>query len=294
MSGDGRSDKTGDQAPSRAPSVSLFRPGQNTSMRPVTLDQKTGREIFLTPLTLSPLNPSRVWESISQITLDADRLAGNGLFTDSGRNPAAGTFDILRTRILQALASKKWSRIGITSPTHGCGKSFVAANLALSLARLPSCRTVLMDLELRSPNLASLFGVKEPSPLAEFLSGEQPLESHFRRVGKNLALALNGEAISAASELLQDPDTINALDAMRDQLQPDVVIYDLPPALGSDDVLAMSGQLDAILLVTDGTKTSPDDIRATERLIEGRIPLLAVVLNRSQDRAIDRYKYGKR
>lgn len=287
-----------DQPPSgpapRATGVSLFRPGQGLPNRHVTLDQKTGREIVLSPLRLAAPNPARVWESIGQITLDADRLAGNGLFTQTAQSPAAATFDILRTRILQALAAKGWGRIAVTSPTHGCGKSFVAANLALSMARMPSCRTVLMDLELRDPQLAALFGVKEPQALREFLLGDQPLESHFRRVGRNLALALNGEAVPNTAALLQDPETARSLEAMRDQLQPDVVIFDLPPALGSDDVIGLAGQVDGVLLVTDGTKTSPADIRACEQLLEGRLPLLGVVLNRAQDRGAQRYSYGKR
>lgn len=294
MSGDNSDGRPKPRQGARASGVSLFRPGQAVPNRNITLDQKTGREIFLTPLSMAPPNPARVWESIGQISLDADRLAGNGLFVQTAQNPAAATFDILRTRILQALAVRHWGRIAVTSPTHGCGKSFVAANLALSLARLPSCRTVLMDLELRDPQLAGLFGLREPQPLREFLTGDQPLESHFRRVERNLALALNGEPMTNPAALLHDPDTALALQSMRDYLQPDVVIYDLPPALASDDVIGMAGQVDAVLLVTDGTRTSPADIRACERLFEARLPLLGVVLNRAQDRGTTRYSYGRR
>ena len=274
--------------------VSVFRPGQPVPEDSVTLDQRTGREIFLAPLAPQPFNTTRVWESIQEITPKPDALARNGLFADSAQSPVTRNFDMLRTRVLQALASRNWTRIAVTSPTHGCGKSFVAANLALSLARLPSCRTVLMDLELREPQLAQLFGLKDAAPLIEFLMGEQPLEGHFRRIGRNLALALNGEAVPHAAELLQDPEFANAMGALRDLLQPDVVILDLPPALGSDDVIALADQVDALILVTDGTLTSPEDIRACERLFDGRIPILGTVLNRAQDRAQDRYAYGQR
>jgi Mrp family chromosome partitioning ATPase len=162
------------------------------------------------------------------------------------------------------------------------------------MARLPSCRTVLMDLELRDPHLAGLFGVQDAAPLTEFLMGEQPLEGHFRRVGRNLALALNGEPVARSAELLQDPEFGNAMTALRELLQPDVVLFDTPPALALDDVLSLAGQVDAVLLVVDGTRTNPADIRACERLFEGRLPLLGTVLNRAQDRATDRYAYGQR
>ncbi|MDO8311015.1 MAG: CpsD/CapB family tyrosine-protein kinase, partial [Sideroxyarcus sp.] len=227
-------------------------------------------------------------------TLNAQLLAGNGLFTNSKNSPAAAAFDMLRTRILQALQQRGWKRVAVTSPTHGCGKSFVAANLALSLARMPENRTVLIDLELRNPGLADLLGVDHAGSIREFLSGDQPLESHFRRVGRNLALALNGEATTDAAELLHAESTAEALEMMLEQLDPDVAIYDMPPALGSDDVTMMLPQVDAVLLVADGTQTTADDIRACERLFEGRIPLMGVVLNRSQDRKLDRYRYGKK
>ena len=45
--------------------------------------------------------------------------------------------------------------------------------------------------------------------------------------------------------------------------------------------------------MTDGTRTSPEDIRACERLFEGRLPLMGVVLNRAQDRKAAQYRYGK-
>ncbi len=192
------------------------------------------------------------------------------------------------------MAKHGWTRLAVTSPTHGCGKSFVAANLALSLARLPSCRTVLMDLELRAPQLAALFGRKDAAPLIEFLMGEQPLEGHFRRLGRNLALALNGEPVLHAAELIQDPEFARALTALDELLQPDILLLDTPPALGSDDVIALAGRAQAVLLVTDGTQSSPEDIAATERLFEGRLPLLGVVLNRAQDRGLSRFGYGRR
>lgn len=264
--------------------VSVFRPGQPVSHPPITIDQRTGHEIFAAPQVFTPIPASRVWDSISPLTLDAARLSGNGLFTHASTNPAVSVFDMLRTRLLQALREKGWQRIAITSPTHGCGKSFVAANLALSLARLPATRTILMDLELRRPHLAGIFGMEDAAPLREFLAGEQPLESHFRRFGKNLALALNGEAVDDPATVLQDPDTAMALDAMTQQLQPDAVLFDLPPALVSDDVVSMIPQIDAVLLVVDGTRSTAEDIKATERMLDGHVPLMGVVLNRAQER----------
>ncbi len=277
----------------RAQSVSLFRRGQPVPNAPMTLDLVKGREIFTEPLTPLRINPARVWESLSAVQLSAEILGGNGLFPLPSNQPAALAIDQLRSKVLHGLSQQGWKRIAVTSPTHGCGKSFVATNLALSLARRPSSRTALIDLDLRSPGLAKLLGLNEAADLADFLTGEQPLESVFRRFGRTLALGLNDAPVEMASETLHSPETAIALSAMIDQLDPEVVIYDMPPALGTDDLLAMAPSLDAVLLVVDGTQTTPDDVRACERLFEGRIPLLGVVLNRAQERGAARHTYGK-
>lgn len=294
MSSEDAADRRKPASGARPAHVPVFRQGQPIPQDSVTLNQRTGREILVEPMTLLPFNPARVWESISELPAQPNLWARNGLFADATQNPVTRIFDMLRTRVLQALAKQGWTRIAVTSPTHGCGKSFVAANLALALSRLPSCRTALLDLELRDPQLAQMFGVIDAPPMEKFLTGRQPLEGHFRRIGRNLALALNGEPVARASELLQDPEFSGAMATLRDLLQPDVVLIDTPPALGSDDVLALAGEVDAVLLVVDGTATSPDDLRACENLFEGRLAVLGTVLNRAQDLTMDRYAYGRR
>ena len=286
-------DKSHDRPPQRGPVASLFRPGQIVSAPAMTLDLVKGREIFTAPLAPLRVNPAKVWESLSAVQLSVENLQGNNLFPMPSNQPAALAVDQLRSKILHGLATKGWKRIAVTSPTHGCGKSFVATNLALSLARRPASRTALIDLDLRRPQLAGLLGLTDLPEFADFLTGDQPLESVFRRFGRTLALGLNGTPVEMAAEMLHSPETAVALSALVDQLDPEVVIYDMPPALGTDDVLAMAPSLDAVLLVADGTKTTAEDLRACERLFEGRIPLMGVVLNRAQDRAAQRRGYGK-
>ncbi len=241
------------------------------------------------------VDPARVRDSLTPLPLDAGHMAANGLFLDPAQNPVTQTFDILRTRILNAMAQNGWSRLAITSPTHGCGKSFVTANLALSLGRLTSSNTILLDLELRAPELFRLFGLDAAPSLQDYLEGDGAIMSHFYRIGRNLALGLNGTPVTNSAELMQSTTFGEALDTLTDRLRPDLLLFDTPPALGSDDVLALAQHCDAVLLVADGTMTAPEDITASERLFkEADLPLLGVVLNRARDRNPDRYGYGRR
>jgi Mrp family chromosome partitioning ATPase len=277
----------------RSGTISLFRKGHQTDRTPSSDVLRLERDVFTDPYPLALFNPSRVWESLNAVTLNGDMLAGNGLFTNPDESIAGPAFDILRTRIAQAMSERGWRRIGVTSPTHGCGKSFTAANLALSLARRPGSRTVLIDLDLRRPNLHDLLGLTPAGALRDFLDGTQPMESLFIRVGKTLAIGMNAEAASDAGDILHDPEAKKAFEAMDVQLDPEIVVLDLPPALVSDDVIAMADKLDAVLIVVDGTRSTARDIRATEALFEGRIPVMGIVLNRAEDSGLGRLRYGR-
>lgn len=137
-------DKSAGRTTTRGAIASLFRPGQTVLSVPVTLDLVKGREIFTEALVPLRANPTRVWESLSPVQLSGQTLIGNGLFPMPSNQPAGLAIDQLRSKILHGLAQQGWKRIAVTSPTHGCGKSFVATNLALSLARRPTSRTALI------------------------------------------------------------------------------------------------------------------------------------------------------
>lgn len=277
----------------RTSRVSLFRRGKGREKTVADIDLQTGREIFTDPFPLALFNPARVWDSLNVAVLEQAELARNGLFLTASESPAAAAFDILRTRVSQAMADRGWRRIGVTSPTHGCGKSFTAANLALALSRRPGSRTVLLDLDLRRPGLHRLFGLKPAGALRDFLDGSQPMESMFFRAGRGLALGLNADPVADAGDVLHAPETESALQALDTQLDPDVVVLDLPPALAGDDVIALAGKVDAVLIVADGTQTTAKEIRACERMFEGRIPLMGVVLNRAEERGLRQVRQGK-
>jgi Mrp family chromosome partitioning ATPase len=247
-----------------------------------------------TALVPARMDPARVWDGLSPVMPDAAHLAAGRLIPAHSNDPVGVLFDVLRTRLLQALETNGWTRVAVTSPRGGCGKSFVAANLALALARKPSCRSVLLDLELRRPALARMFGIEEAGSMAAFLSGARPLEQHLVRLGRNLALGLGDPPAADAGTLLHEPCTADTLAALADRLKPDVVLCDLPPVLAGDDTIGFLPQVDGVLLVTDGRSTLPEEVRACERLFEGRVPLLGVVLNRADPTANDRHGHDDR
>ncbi|MFK7939693.1 MAG: CpsD/CapB family tyrosine-protein kinase [Roseovarius sp.] len=227
------------------------------------------------------------WDTLPLVLPDAQAHAQAGApLVDYHRDhPASKAFDLLRTRLVQALRQNGWSRIGVAAPTTGCGATFTAVNLALSLARVPGSRSALIDLDQRKPGVANALGLKGDWPIADFLSGRTLMEEHMVRMSETLALALNSEVNVNASEQLHDHVTAAVLEDAEEDLSPDVVLYDLPAMLEYDDLAAFLPQLDGVLLVSDGTKTTKHQIEECERILDGQSPLLGVVLNRGRSAA---------
>ncbi len=238
------------------------------------------------------------WDSLGTVSLDAATLDRHRIITGTRKDGAHTTFDVLRTRLLQALSEKGWKRVAITSPTQGCGKTFTAANLALSLSRQENCRTLLLDFDMRRPSLAKVLGVQNPGSIGEMLRGTKDPQTHIKRLGpntlhagQNIAFGLNDSAESYASELLLDPRTGAALDDLEERLNPDVILFDLPPALFSDDVLALQPHLDGVLLVVGGGVTTQAEIQEVESRLGEATPLLGIVLNKAEGVHSANYEY---
>jgi len=197
-------------------------------------------------------------------------------------DPAARSFDLLRTRMKQALRTHGWRRVAIAAPTPGCGTTFTAVNLALSLARVPGTRTVLMDMNRRDPGVARMMDMRGLGDMEGFLRGDISAEEHMVRCCDGLALGLADAPDRNAAETLHDPLCARALDDMILTLDPDVVLYDLPAILSCDDAAAFLPQIDALLLVADGTQTTAEQIRACEDILGDHVELLGVILNRAR------------
>lgn len=268
-----------DDAEGRA-GVSVFRPGQPLPRGTMMIEAAAPRAAMLPQLVFAAPSPIRMWEQLGPITPDPVAVVRNNLFPAHGAQTAA--FDLLRTRLLQAMAERSWQVLGIAGVTAGAGASFTALNLGFSLARLPQLRAALVDLDLQAPQLAGRLGVSGVPPLADVLSGAQPFEGQFCRFGANLALGLNGAAVADAGALLSSPATAEALAAMTQGLQPDIVVADLPPVLAGDAFAAALPLVDAVLLVVDATATTAAQVRAAEARVGARVPLMGTILNRTR------------
>jgi Mrp family chromosome partitioning ATPase len=232
------------------------------------------------------------WAALMEFRPDARHLE-RARVVATGAGAAAGPFDSLRTRLLYLMRDKGWKRVAVTSPGPGCGKTTVCLNLALSLARLPDVRTLLIDADLRRPATAKTLGTTARHQFAEALAGQAEPARHLLRLGHNLAIGTNHRAVANSAELLQSPQAMEALDRIEAEYQPTLMLFDLPPLLVSDDTMAAMGLMDCVLIVAAAETTTVAEIDRCERELASRTNVVGVVLNKC--RYLDKsegYGYG--
>jgi protein-tyrosine kinase len=193
-------------------------------------------------------------------------------------------YKILRTRVLRRLSANNWASLGITGIAAGEGKSLTAVNLALALAQDVNTWVTLVDLDLQRPQLGSYLGMTYEHGLTDFLTGQVELEQIVYDIGvKRLAVVPNATSVESSSELLSSPRMADFVNALESQSPRRVVVYDMPPLMVTDDVLAFAPRVDSFLVVVAQGQTARRTLaNATEVLSE--LNVLGVVLNRSTER----------
>ncbi len=180
---------------------------------------------------------------------------------------------------MQVLRSQNYRHFGVVAPRSGCGTTFTAINLACGLARVENFRTMLVDLNQRAPAIHRQLDIEWNAPISDLLLGRVSSARYLRKISETLGVALNAVSSPTAADVLHGATAAETLLDMSLSLDTDVMIYDLPPMLEYDDLSAFAPNLDAVLLVANGTQTTAADILACEKQLAGRVPLLGVVLN---------------
>jgi len=238
----------------------------------------------------SPAAPQRTtsvdqaWATLDPLQPNREALIKNRIVSyDAGVD--ATHFDILRTKVLLQMRKNNWTRLAVTSPTSSCGKTTTACNLAVGLSRQPDVRTMLLELDLRRPNVANLMGQKPERDITSMLTGQISFGDQAIRVRDNVAISMARRPSTDPTKYMLSQQTEDTLRQIEATYKPDIMIFDLPPLLLSDDTRAFLNNVDCALMVARAEKTSVSQIDACEREIAEHTNMLGVVLN--QCRHID-------
>jgi len=226
------------------------------------------------------------------VSLSPDTLHDNRILTNSNDSAIVDTYGLLRTRVLSIMRKNNWKTLGVTGAEPSVGKTVTAINLAISIALDHNYSTLLVDTDLRRPGVAPALGLKVECGLSDFLHNDKRLDEILINPGiEHLVVAPTRHVQSRSSELLSSPRMTQFIIDAKERYPERLVIFDLPPILVGDDVVALSQNLDALLLVVaDGKSHRREVSRAIELLHD--VNILGVVLNMGN--AIEsQYEYYK-
>ena len=221
---------------------------------------------------------------------DEERLEAYRVVAAQKDAAERSVYKVLRTRLLQRLRAAQYHVIGITGAGPGEGKSLTAINLAFSLAQDVNHQVILADLDLRRPSVHEYLGLAPKYDLTNLLRGSSSLEDALVCPNVNrLAILTNQTIHRESSEILSSPQMASIIHQLRSLGQKTITIVDLPPVLASDDVIAFSPLLDALLLVVGEDRCRREDLKETQELLR-ESEILGIVLNGSREKsAIGRY-----
>jgi protein-tyrosine kinase len=219
------------------------------------------------------------------VPVDRRHLQNMRIVAHDGSEGHAAHFDMLRTQVLQRLEAASQNVVAITSPRSGCGKTVMAINLAMSIARQIEQGVLLVDLDLRKPHVARYLGLQPTAGIGDVIAGRcSPSEAMLvpDLCGHRLTVLATPNAVPNPTEQIVSSTMRTIMSGLRKDPRYRVIIFDLPPMLASDDFLAFLPQVDAALLVASAGETTVHDIAECERLIDPD-KLLGCVLNKAAE-----------
>jgi succinoglycan biosynthesis transport protein ExoP len=191
----------------------------------------------------------------------------------------AEAFRDLRTNVLFSSAEEGSRSIVVTSTGPGEGKSLVAANLAISLAQATQ-RVLLLDADLRKPQVHDIFEVAQEPGLSNLLVGDAKASESVRKTDvPGLWVLTSGRIPPNPAELLGSQRFKDFLMSVKEHF--DWVIVDSPPVMAVTDARLVAQQATGVLFVVGAEMTSRHAAkRALDHLDYVQARFVGVVLNR--------------
>lgn len=225
----------------------------------------------------------------SVISVSPKALHNNRVVAANEDDPIAASYKVLRTQVLQRLRANDWNSLAITSPTEGCGKTLTSINLAISLAREVNHTVLLVDLDLRRPKLHTYFPGIPGLGISDYLLDAVELNNVLINPGIERLVILPGhKAFTHSSETLSSPRMVQLVEELKARYPSRIVLFDLPPVLSSDDVIAFAPYVDAALLVVEDGQTQKKELKRAVELLES-INILGTVLNKVSEGELTHY-----
>ncbi|MDP9055204.1 MAG: AAA family ATPase [Acidobacteriota bacterium] len=232
---------------------------------PLSGKQRAGR---VTPIRPSPANlKGEAGEHFQN-----NRLA---VLTDPD-SIAAQQYNILALKVQKWMSRTGGKTLVITSSTGEEGKSLTALNLSLALASSMGGGVLLVDCDLRLPQIQNRLGLQSDPGLADLLvSGSSDASPYISRIGDLDVMPAGTNAVQQ-TRLLASARGHEVMAKLRDQYR--IVVLDSPPVVPISDSHTLSGLADGVVMVVRARRTRPELLQRALASLEAQ-NLVGVVLN---------------
>lgn len=187
-------------------------------------------------------------------------------------------YSMIQANIKFSMTDSRARTFLITSPANGEGKSTIAANLAVSMAHQKE-KVLLIDANLRNPELHTIFKVQSSEGLTDVLLGRSRLEDAVQHTEiARLDILTSGIVNYNPVELLSS-------DKMKEVLKEslslyDVVLIDSYSVLELTDTKLLANQCDGVVMVVQKGKTSLNKASEAKKVLEfAKAKLVGVIVN---------------
>jgi len=277
------------------------------------LDTRVRTEEALTRLVDWPVLAT-VWRPGSSKN-KKDKLKNEALVNPPQHSANVESYRILRTNIGFSVVKKPLRSIMVTSAIPQDGKSTIAANLAIFMAKAGK-KTLLIDADLRRPSVSKLFHLPAgimglsnaivacaelqfTAPTSSVLRSATPFPANFSLNSYMYAVAIPNLLVMPAGPLppnppeLLDSEAMERLFAALASSGAEVVIFDTPPLLGLSDANILAPRVGGVLVVVDITRANKKNLNQVKKLLaqSGSHVLGCVVNKQRQSRKDGPYSY---
>ncbi|MCK4508193.1 MAG: polysaccharide biosynthesis tyrosine autokinase [Desulfuromonadales bacterium] len=199
----------------------------------------------------------------------------------------AESYNALRTTLLLSSVGTPPKRILVTSSIAGEGKTTTAVNLALTMAKSGS-RVLLLDADLRKPNIHKVFKLRNKTGLSSFLSGGSGKSILFKSSQENLLIIPAGPVPPNPYELLNSDRMVGLIESLGEDF--DVIICDSPPIFPISDSRLLSRAFDGLIMVArSGLTTYPMAHNSIKLLRDVNAKIIGLVVNAIHARDQEEY-----
>ncbi len=247
-----------------------------------------------------------LWEYKVQRLTDAETYDKTGslvpvlgevsrLPTGSGSQKSRRVFeesiDSLRANLFLSLDTRHTRSIAVVSSMSGEGKSSVASQLALSMAKSTGETVLLVDGDLRRPDQHEIFGMEMGPGLTSVLAGKTSLDDAVNSSLGGLIHILPAGQLTASPHRLVTPTSIKSfIDEVLQNYQ--YVVIDTAPVLSAGESLAIASAVDATLIcVMRDVSLKESVVRTTRRLEAAGATVAGTVFSGVSARQYG-YRYG--